>query len=272
MSMGKPASSNPKSKIENPKSVYDVPHLYDIAFSDETLLECDFFEAAFAKYCPFAVRRVLEPACGSGRLVVEMARRGYEVTGFDLSEPSLKYLAAKLKRRGVAAHLFRADMADFKIATPVDAAFNTWNSFRHLLTESSARRHLECMGRAVRSGGIYILGLHLIPPDADLDCTERWKSRRGSTTVSVTLRVLEASRRKRLEHLRFSLLARSPRGEMRVRHDFTFRLYTAAQFRKLLASTPQWKLVDVYDFWYEIDEPLKLNNDISDTVFVLRRA
>jgi hypothetical protein len=48
-------------------------------------------------------------------------------------------------------------------------------------------------------------------------------------------------------------------------------MYTAAQFRRLLASTPEWELCDVYDFWYEIDHPLKLSNEMSDTVFILRR-
>lgn len=48
-------------------------------------------------------------------------------------------------------------------------------------------------------------------------------------------------------------------------------MYTAAQFRRLLRSVPSLELVDVYDFWYEIDHPLKLTDEMSDTVFILRR-
>jgi SAM-dependent methyltransferase len=81
-------------------SWYDYPQYYDIAFRSETRLEADFFEAAFRKYCPFLVRRLLEPACGTGRLVREMAARGYRMAGFDLSEPSLAYLRRRLARRG----------------------------------------------------------------------------------------------------------------------------------------------------------------------------
>ncbi len=48
-------------------------------------------------------------------------------------------------------------------------------------------------------------------------------------------------------------------------------MYTAAQFRSLLAKVPSLELCDVYDFCYEIDRPLRLNNELSDAVFILRR-
>ena len=48
-------------------------------------------------------------------------------------------------------------------------------------------------------------------------------------------------------------------------------MYTARQFRRLLAGVPALELCDVYDFWYEIDQPMKLNDDRADTVFVLRK-
>jgi hypothetical protein len=74
-----------------------------------------------------------------------------------------------------------------------------------------------------------------------------------------------------VETLRVSLLARTGTRAVRVRHTFDFRMYTAAQFRRLLARIPSLELCDVYDFWYEIDHPLKLSNELSDTVFVLRK-
>ncbi|MCH5373048.1 MAG: class I SAM-dependent methyltransferase [Planctomycetes bacterium] len=250
---------------------YDYPQYYDLAFKSETREEADFIEAACRKYCRFAVRRLVEPACGSGRLVAELAARGYQLAGFDLSEPSLKYLRRRLARRGLTAQVFQADMADFQLDRPADAAFCTFDGFRHLLTEDAARRHLQCVSDSLRPGGIYILGFHLLPPDADEECTERWTERHGRTSVTVTLRVLATDRRRRIERLRVCLLVRSGSTTLRLRHDFPFRMYTAGQFRRLLARVPSLELCDVYDFWYEIDHPLQLNNQISDTVFILRK-
>jgi SAM-dependent methyltransferase len=252
-------------------SWYDAPQYYDLAFRSETRPEADFIEAACRKYCPFPVRRLLEPACGTGRLVAELAARGYRVAGFDLSQPALTYLQRRLARRRLEARVWQADMTDFTLPGPVDAAYNTFDSFRHLLTEQAARSHLQCVADHLRPGGIYILGFHLLPPDASEECTERWTQRHGGVQVTVTLRVISSDRRRRLETIRISLLVRRGDSQLRLRDEFPLRLYTARQVRRLLAQVPAFELLDVYDFWYEIDQPLELNDEISDTVFILRK-
>src|SRR6202035_4366167 len=91
---------------------YDYPQYYDIAFQAYTQREADFIEAGCRKYFPFA-RRFLEPAGGTGRLVTALAARGYQVTGFDLSQPALSYLRRRLARRRPHAETFEAEMSDF---------------------------------------------------------------------------------------------------------------------------------------------------------------
>jgi SAM-dependent methyltransferase len=250
---------------------YDYPQYYDLAFRSETPAEVRFIEAACGKYCPFAVRRMLEPGCGSGRLIVALAGRGYEMVGFDCNGRSLDYLRRRLARRKLRADVLRADMTDFRIARPVDAAFNTWNTFRHLTTENAARQHLQCVAQSLRPGGIYILGFHLLPLDVSEECMERWSASHGGTRVTVTLRVTATDRRRRIEEIRVNMRVRTGSRELRLCTEFPFRMYTARQFRRLLASVPQFELCDVYDFWYQIDHPLKLNDEITDTVFVLRK-
>ena len=252
-------------------SWYDHPQYYDMAFREDTALEATFVEAAARKYCDFPVRRIVEPACGSGRLVVELASRGYQMIGLDLSEPALKYLRQRLARRKLKAEMLHADMTAFELDRPADAACCLLNSFRHLLTEVAARSHLESVARNLQPGGLYLLGLHLVPPDADPFSIERWTVQQGATQVFTDLRVVASDRRRRIEKMRVSLRVRRGENFWRFRSEFDLRLYTAAQIRRLFASVPQFELCEVYDFWYEIDEPQELNNEISDTVFVLRK-
>jgi SAM-dependent methyltransferase len=251
---------------------YDYPQYYDLACRDTTRLEADFIEAACRKYVPFHVRRLLEPGCGSGRLVVALAARGYDVIGFDLNANAITYLSGKLARRKLAARVYRADMADFTLQYQVDAAFCTFNTFRHLLSEAEARQHLACVADCLKPGGIYILGFHLLPLDVSEEAEERWRTRQGSTRLHVTLRVVHTDRRRRIERLRIKLRAQMPNRKQHISSEFPLRMYTAAQFRRLLRSVPAFELCEVFDFWYDIDQPRNLDDELIDAVFILRRT
>jgi SAM-dependent methyltransferase len=265
-----PSNNDAKSRILA-ANWYDYPQYYDIAFQAYTLREADFIVAASRKYCPFAVRRFLEPACGSGRLITELAARGYQVTGFDLSGPALSYLRQRLTTRRLRAETFEAEMSDFRVSRPVDAAYCTISTFRYLLTEQAARGHLRCIAGSLRPGGIYILGFRLLPLDLDKERDRRWTDQRGDTKVTVTLRVLRIDRASRIENLMVCLLIRRRSKQIRLRHEFQVRTYTAKQFKLLLGSVPLLELCDVYDFQYDVEHPLLLNDKMGYTVFVLRR-
>ena len=85
-------------------------------------------------------------------------------------------------------------MSDFRLSRLIDAAYCTVNTFRHLLTEKAARGHLECIARSLRVGGIYVLGLHLLPSHLHQDdTTRRWTQQRRRGKVTVTLRVVYAT-------------------------------------------------------------------------------
>jgi SAM-dependent methyltransferase len=244
---------------------YDYPQYYDIAFQTHTWTQADFIEAACRKYCPFDARRLLEPACGTGRLITELTARGYQVTGFDISQPALSYLRRRLERRRLHADIFEAEMSDFRVDRLADAAYCMINTFRHMLTEQAARTHLECIGRSLRPGGIYLLGMNLVPSSAG-----RWAERRGKTKVTITERVLRTQFRRRIEDVQVCLTARRGSNEFRLRHEFQLRTYTRRQFRRLLASVRSLELCDTYDFRYDIDRPLH-NDQVTYGVLVLSR-
>lgn len=254
-------------------SWYDHPQYFDMVFRDETAAEVKFFEQAFERFASGRVRRVFEPGCGSGRLVAEMAARGYHVTGLDLSEPMLRYLRQRLRRRKLSGDLVCGDMTRMQFKRPFDAVFCTFNTFRHLTDESDAVDHLRSVADNLRPGGIYLLGFHLIPMDADPECTERWTARHAGTEVRVTLKVIDFNRRSRREMLRVSVKAIKPSGKVeRIRSEFPLRIYTPAQAKRLLAKVDdQYEIAGVYDFDYDIDEPRDFDNELTDALFVLKR-
>jgi len=254
-------------------SWYDHPQYFDMVFRDETAAEVAFFEAAFQRFSRIPVKRLLEPGCGSGRLVAAMAARNYQVTGLDLSEAMLDYLKRRLKRRGLTAERICGDMTSMRFAKPFDSAFCTFNTFRHLTREQDALAHLRSVADHLRPGGLYILGFHLIPLDADPECIERWTASHGGTKVHVTLKVIDFDRQRRQEMLRVSVKAEKRSGKIeRIRSEFPLRIYTPIQGKNLLKKVAGvFEIAGIYDFDYDIDQPRELDDDLTDAVFVLRR-
>lgn len=253
---------------------YDYPQYFDMLFRDETADEVTFFEQAFDRYASGSVKSLLEPGCGSGRLVAALAAIDYDVTGVDLNRQMLRYLDSRLRRRGLSAKTIQADMSDMELGQKFDAAFCTFNTFRHLLDESTAIQHLRCVAQHVRSGGLYILGFHIIPMDADPECTEHWSASHGGTAVKGTLKVIDFDRTARKEQLRVTIRASKRSGQKhRIVSEFTLRVYTAAQARRILKKVNDvWEIAETYDFDYDIDEPRDFDNDLTDALFVLRRV
>jgi SAM-dependent methyltransferase len=270
------AIETPKKKKKSKSAVqiadwYDYPQYFDMVFRDETAMEVAFFEEAFKRFATGKVKRVLEPGCGSGRLVTEMAARGYQVSGIDLSTRSLRYLQKRLDRRGLKAKLYETDFTNINLPDQFDAAFCTFNTFRHLTDEASAVSHLKSVAKHLRPGGLYILGFHILPPDVSESCIERWTAKHAGTTVHVTLRVTEFMRRQRLEQIRVTVTAKRPNDTIKLLTEFPLRLYTAPQALKTLKSVPEFEIASIHDFNYEIDEPVEVNGDSVDTIFILRK-
>jgi SAM-dependent methyltransferase len=255
---------------------YDLPRYYDIAFAQLTGRELAFLEAMYDTYAPTRQRRVLEPACGSGRLLAELVRRGYDVTGFDISQPMLDTAAARLralprgKRTGTGT-LVRASMEGFRSRQRFDFAYCLVNSFRYLLTEDSARRHLAGIGRCLAPGGVYLLGLHLSDYTHGGSERERWIGERGATRVVCTVESQPPDRRSRRETLRSRLLVRENGAVRRYQTQWDFRTYSPRQLQELLASVPALEHIATHDFRYDPDSEVAYGHDELDHILVLCR-
>ena len=261
-----------KVRDETIKSWYDYPQLYELGFLKDTPKEAKFLEAVFKKYVPFPVNNVLELGCGSGRLVCEMAKRGFSMTGLDLNPTALEYCKKKLKKLGVKGQTVVGDMTKFQFDQPFDAAVNAINTFRHLESEEAALAHLDCVAEHLKPGGVFVLSLHLLPIDGDLWGTERWAAKDEDTSVYYALTVVETSMKTRLEKLRISMLVKKKEESFRLSDHITLRIYTAPQLKSLLAKAKKLKLIAIHDFWFDLESTQKLNAEAVDTVLVLQRV
>ncbi len=249
---------------------YRSPLYYDIIFDSESSQEADFLEAVHERYGLSRGRRCLEPACGTGRLIAEMARRGYEVTGFDASPFMLRFARKRLQRARLRAHLTHAWMESFSLDRRYDLMHCLVNTFGYILNEDAARAHLQLAAAALVPGGIYVLGLHLTDYMDRRKQRERWTASRNGMNVVCNIQSWPADRRRRTERVRARLIVRDSSGERYYETQWVLRTYSLRQLKSLLRSVPQLQVVAVFNFTFDMNSPLRLDGEYLDNALILR--
>ncbi|ACY18525.1 class I SAM-dependent methyltransferase [Haliangium ochraceum] len=137
---------------------YADPLLYDYEYRRRRA-DVNFYRGLLSELLQ-GPGRVLELACGSGRVTTGLLRAGHEVIGLDLSRPMLERAHARISRLGRAARarsaLVCADIRDFLLGARFPAVLMAFNAFEHLYTHAEAsaclarvRAHLEPGGRLI---------------------------------------------------------------------------------------------------------------------------
>lgn len=219
-------------------SIYDEDaDFYDIAFSWDVGDEVDWLLERLGKDC----RRILEPACGSGRMFPAFARRGVEVTGVEISEAMVRRARARMSREGLPEpRILVGDMADFELEEPCDGAICPINTFGYLLTPEKAASHLDCVARHLVPGGKYLLQADLADTrnytPLPIDETSKWEMERDGVTVRATVAGLSYDPETGIEtqKARYEALSGPDKGKV-----------VDEEHEMLLWSWPGWKdLVD----------------------------
>jgi len=121
----------------------ELAAIYDAIYADRD--DAGFWRAMAAEA---GGGTVLELGCGTGRVLVPLARAGVEITGLDLCAPMLERCEAKLvaETREVRerVQLVPADMTSFDLGRRFAAVLCPFAGFQQLRT---VEQQLACLGR-----------------------------------------------------------------------------------------------------------------------------
>ena len=99
---------------------------------------------------------IIDLCCGDGRLSLQLAQAGFDVTGVDNSQSMLGYA----RNRNPSVPLVAADARDFVVRQPGGRRRSTFDSLNHIMTAPDLECVFERVLQAVKPGGCFVFDLN----------------------------------------------------------------------------------------------------------------
>jgi len=156
------------------------PEFYEEGFSYRAINnQVNFLNKIFSKN---KCKKILDIACGhspQGRL---LAKKGFDISGIDLSESLLKLGRKRAQKEKVNVKFYKKDMSNFNLGK-FDGAYILFSSILHLYKKEDLFSHFQSVNKNLRKGGLYIIDLSSLPFDSPFKSKEIKHSRGKLKTI-----------------------------------------------------------------------------------------
>ena len=169
---------------------------------------------------------ICDLCCGVGRHSLELAQRGFSVTGVDRTELYLQEARKKAEAKGLQIRFVQEDMRKFCEANAFDAVINVFTSFGYFEEAADDKRVLENVYTSLKDGGkllIDIMGKEVL---ARIFQEKRWVEEDGV----IVLEEAKLSEDWSSLESRWIIIRDGRQDEYRIR----LRLYSASELSELL--------------------------------------
>jgi SAM-dependent methyltransferase len=213
--------------------LYRLPHYYDIAFTYDRDIpgEAVFLQSCFRKHARIEINNILEPACGSGMYLVEFARLGYRITGYDISTEMVEYARETIRRKRVEhlADVVEGDMKSIRFDRCFDAAVTLISSLSYLNSDTDLSAHFRIMSETVRTGGVYIVEVFFACNDLENEKYpyETWKVEHQNLSIDVSWKLENYNLENKTRNitLNMDVIDRGERLSFEERHSLRLWLF-----------------------------------------------
>ena len=118
----------------------------------------DFVESCFDKYLAARPELVLDLACGTGSMTLELASRGYDMIGVDGSEDMLSVAYERSEGKGIL--YLCQDMRSFELYGTVGAALSCLDSINYLLSEDDLKKTFSLVHNYLDPDGLFLFDVN----------------------------------------------------------------------------------------------------------------
>lgn len=136
------------------KEWFNTSYYHQLYFKRDDKEAAAFIDKLISHLKPTAGATMLDVACGKGRHSIQLAGKGFDVTGIDLSEDSI---IEALKNETAFLHFFQHDMRlPFRI-NYFDFVFNFFTSFGYFKTPRENDNAIRTIAQSLKPNGTFVM-------------------------------------------------------------------------------------------------------------------
>lgn len=122
----------------------------------------DFVEENFRRFAAAPVSSVLDLGCGTGSMTLELAARGYDMTGVDASADMLDVAHGRAEQAGLLENILflRQDMCDFELYGTVDAIVCCLDTVNHVTKRADLSRCFHWVHNYLNPNGLFLFDVN----------------------------------------------------------------------------------------------------------------
>ena len=135
-------------------------YIYDTLMKDydyNCLIE--YIEKIFERY-KIKPNIILDLACGTGTICINMAQKGYDMIGLDISTDMLNVAQTKTRKLGLDILYINQNMTEFELYGTVDAIICTMDSINYIQDKNELIKLFKNVRNYLNPGGLFIFDIN----------------------------------------------------------------------------------------------------------------
>ncbi|KIL53117.1 class I SAM-dependent methyltransferase [Jeotgalibacillus campisalis] len=245
---------------------YDDPALYDKE-NAQYLSELPFL----LKWASKTQGTILDLACGTGRVTIPLAQKGYHLAGVDIHSGMLKEAKRKSAGSDLNIDWIEQDCTKLDLSFRSHLVYSVGNSFQHFLTNEAQDGLLSSVNQHLETDGIFIFGTRfpnaeeLLQPSTE----EYWRTYTDHDCKVDVSTLSDYDALNQIQHYTTIRKFKNSHGEMvdEKRTKISLRYVFPKEMERILYANG-FDIVAVYEDWN--DTPV--TDDSMEMVYVCRKV